>query len=61
MCKKYIVLLLFLGIKILFFIKQCPLKLMFGNDWWSRKVGAKLPFDFVIFSILSCNVLLDFQ
>ena len=31
-CKKYIDLLL-LGIEILLFIKQCPLKFMSGNTW----------------------------
>ena len=59
MCKKYRY-ITFQGIEILFFIKQCPQKFMFGNEWWSIKVGAKLLSDLVIFSILSFEILLDF-
>ena len=59
MCKKYRY-ITFLGIEILFFIKQFPQKFMFGNEWWSIKVGAKLLSDLVIFSILSFEILLDF-
>ena len=33
---------------------------MFGNEWWPRKVGAKLLRDLVIFSILSSDTPLDF-
>ena len=40
----------FLGIEILFFIKQCTLKFMSDNKWWSTKVGTKLVFDSVIYS-----------
>ena len=39
----------FLGIEMLFFIKECPLKLMSGNKWYSRKVAAKLLSDLVMF------------
>ena len=38
-CKNYVS---FLGIEILLFYKQCPLKFMSDNTWWSKKVGAKL-------------------
>ena len=31
MCKKYIDFINFLRIEVLFFIKRCPLKFMFGN------------------------------
>ena len=51
----------FLGIDTLFFIKQCPLKFMFGNKLWSTKVGAKLLSDLLIFSILSSYIPLDFH
>ena len=34
---------------------------MSGNEWWSTKVGAKLLFDSVIFSILSSDIPLDFH
>ena len=51
----------FLGIEIWLFIKQCPLKLMSGNTWWSTKVGAKLLSDLVIFSIFSFDITLDFH
>ena len=47
-CKKYKT---FLGTEILFFIRQCPLKYMSGNKWWSTKVDAKLLSDLIIFSI----------
>ena len=43
------------------FIKQCLLKFMSGNTWWSTKVGAKLLSDLVIFSIFSSNIPLDFH
>ena len=49
----------FLGVEILFFIKQCPLKFMSGNTWWWTKVGAKLMSDLVIFSIFSSSILPD--
>ena len=49
----------FLGIEILFFIKQCPLKFISGNEWWSTKVGEKFLPDLVIFSILSSDILLE--
>ena len=51
----------FLGIEILFFIKQCPLKFKSGNRWGSTKVGAKLLPNLVIFSIFSCEIPLDFH
>ena len=51
----------FLGIKILFFTKQCLLKFMSVNTWWSTKVGAKLLPDLVIFPILSSDIPLDFH
>ena len=47
-CKKYADLLIF----FLLFIKQCPLKVMFGNKWGLTNVGAKLLSDVVIFSML---------
>ena len=34
---------------------------MFGNTWWSTKVGAKLLSDLVIFSIFSSDIPLDFH
>ena len=34
---------------------------MSGNKWGSTKVGAKLLSDLVIFSILSCDIQLDFH
>ena len=34
---------------------------MSGNKWWSTKVGAKLLFDLVIFSIFSPDIPLDFH
>ena len=43
-----------LGIEILVFITS-------GNKWWCTKVGAKLLFDLVICSILSCDIPLDFH
>ena len=51
----------FLGIEILFSIKQCPLNFKSGNEWWSTKFGAKLLSDSDIFSILSSNNPLDFH
>ena len=45
-CKNYVS---FLGIEILLFYKQCPLKFMSDNTWWSKKVGAKLMSGLVIF------------
>ena len=50
----------FLEIEILFVIKQCPLKFMSGNKWWSSKVGAKLLPDLFIFSIFFSDFSLDF-
>ena len=50
-----------LGVEILFFLKQCPSKLMSGNTWPSSKVGAKLLFDLVMFLILSSDIPSDFQ
>ena len=50
----------FSGIEISFFVKQGPLKLMYGNKWWSTKVNAKLLSDLVIFSIFSSEIPLDF-
>ena len=55
--KKYIhlsLLYIYTYIYILF-IKQCPLKFMSGNIWWLTKVGGKLQFDLVIFSIFSTD------
>ena len=40
-------------------MKERPLKFMFGNEWWSTKVGAKLLSYLVIFSILSSDIPLD--
>ena len=34
---------------------------MSGNTWWSTKVGAKLLFNLVAFSILSSDIPLDFH
>ena len=51
----------FLGIEILSFIKQCPLKYMSGNTWWLTKVGSKLLSDLVIFSIFFSYIPLDFD
>ena len=42
------------------FINQCPLKFMSGNIWWSTKIDAELLHDFVIFSIFSSDIPLDF-
>ena len=56
-----IYLLIFLGIEISSFIKQCALKFMSGNTWWSTNVGAKLLSDLVIFSIFSFDITLDFH
>ena len=42
-------------------MKERPLKFMFGNEWWSTKVGAKLLSYLVIFSILSSDIPLDFR
>ena len=53
--------IIFLWIEILFFIKQCPLKLISSNEWWSTKVETKLLSDLVIFSILSSEIPLDFH
>ena len=50
-----------LWLEILFFIKQCPLKFMSGNIWWSTKYGEKLLSGLVIFSILSYEIPLDFH
>ena len=47
--------------EILLFIKQCPLKFMSGNKWWSTKIGAKLLSDVVIILTLSSDVPLDFH
>ena len=33
---------------------------MFGNEWWSTKVGAKLLPDLALFSILSSDISIDF-
>ena len=54
-CKKYINLLFFRDRNISFYI-YCPLKFMFVDIWWSTKVGAKLLFDLVIFSIFSSRI-----
>ena len=51
----------FLGIEILFFIKQCSLRFMSGNKWWSTKVEAKLVSDLVMFSRHSSDIPLDFR
>ena len=63
-CKEYIYIFIqFLGVEILLFIKQCSLKFMSGNKWWSTKIGAKLLSDLVtfsIFSIFSSDIPLDF-
>ena len=32
---------------------------MSGNKWWSTELGAKLPSDLVILSILSSDIPLD--
>ena len=40
--KEIYIFITFLGMEILFFIKQCPLKSIFGNEWWSRKIGVKI-------------------
>ena len=32
-----------------------------GNTWWFTKVGPKLLFDLVIFSIFSSEISLDFH
>ena len=58
-CNKYIGLLLFYWLEILF-IKQHPLTFM-SDKTWSTKVGAKLLSDLVIFSILFSDVPLDFH
>ena len=50
----------FLEIEILLFIKQCPLKFMSGNTWWSTKFGAKLLSDLVTFSIFYFDITLNF-
>ena len=34
---------------------------MSGNEWWSTKVGAKLPSDLVIFLIFYSDIALDFH
>ena len=47
--------------RILLFIKQCPSKFMFGRKWWSKKVGAKLLSDLVVFSIFYSDMPIDFQ
>ena len=43
------------------FIKQLPLKFMFGNTWWSTKVGTKLLSDLVLFSRFYSDIPLDFH
>ena len=40
------------------FVKQCPLKFISGNKWWSTKVGAKLMSDLAMFSIFSSGILI---
>ena len=42
-------------------MKECPLKFMSVDTLWSKKVGAKLLVDLVIFSIFSSGVSLDFD
>ena len=48
-------------IGILFLIKQCSLKFLFGNKWWSTKVAAKLLFGVVTFSIFYSDIPLGFH
>ena len=48
-------------LEILFFIKQCPLKVISGNKWWPKKVCAKLRSDLVLFLIFSFDIPLSFQ
>ena len=43
------------------FIKQLPLKFMFGNTWWSTKVVTKLLSDLVLFSRFYSDIPLDFH
>ena len=59
MCKKFIDLLLFILETL--FIKQCPLRFISGNTWWSTKIGAKLLSDLAIFSMFSSGRPLDFH
>ena len=59
--KKYIDLLLSYGTEILLFIKQCLLKLLSYNIWWSTKVSAKFLSDLVRFSIFFSYIPLDFH
>ena len=44
-------------------MKQYPLKFMPGDKWWSKKAGAKLMSDLVVFSICSIfsEIPLDFH
>ena len=51
----------FLGIEILLFIKQCPLKFMSGDRWWLTKVVAKFLSDLVTISLFSSEIPLGFQ
>ena len=51
----------FLGIEILVFFKQFPLKFMCGSEWWSTKVCTKFLSCLVKFSILSSDIPLDFH
>ena len=50
-----------LRIEILLFIKQCSLKFMSGNKWWSAKFDPKLLSDLVMILILSSYIPLDFH
>ena len=59
-CKKHIDLLFYRDGNIIF-MKQCPLKFISGNKWWSTKVGAKFLSDLVMFLILSPDIPLDFS
>ena len=52
-------LITFLGMEMLF-IKQCSLKVLSDNKWWSTKVGAKMLSDLVIFSIFCSEIPLGF-
>ena len=51
----------FLGIEISFFIKQCPLRFMFGNKRLSAKAGTKLLSYLAIFRLFSSDIPLDFH
>ena len=61
-CKKYIYYYYFFrDINIVYILyKQCSLKFMSGNTWWSKKYGAKLLPDLVILQYYLQIIPLDF-